>query len=142
LATALTPPRPASGGRLAVAVLVLLAAAAGAGVVASDLLLDADRGRGAAGPLLGGRAAAPWGRGRGGDGGERRGRVAHGGGPGGAPLPSAVERLAGLDLHAEEQLGDVEADVGLHLLEEVEALEGVLLQGVALAVAAQADALP
>src|SRR5690606_8001089 len=57
------------------------------------------------------------------------------------PRRAALEALIGLNLYAEDQLGDVEPDVGFHLLEQVETLEGVLLQGVALTVAAQSDAL-
>src|SRR5690554_3718293 len=115
--------------------LVLLAATAGARVVAADLVVRAYRSGGTGAALLaaasrdaGGRRRYPA---------LRRARV----GDRALALRPALEPLVRLHLDAEEQLGHVEADVGVHLLEEVEPLEGVLLQRVALAVTAQADAL-
>src|SRR5690606_25760852 len=130
-----------SGRAAPVAVFVLLAAPAGAGGVAADLLLGPDGGGGTAAALLcGGRPCASRRRGRG-DPYRLVGRVVDGRRAGGPRAAAAVQGLVRLDLDPEEELGDVQADVRLHLLEEVEALEGVLLQRVALAVAAQADAL-
>src|SRR5690606_33692311 len=134
------PPRSRSS-HAAVTVLVLLAAAAGARVVAAHLLLGADGSRGAAGArLAAGRAART--RSRAGRRGAERLRLVGGELHGRLPLVTALQVRIGLDLDAEHVLGHVQADVGLHLLEEVEALEGVLLQRVALPVATQADALP
>src|SRR3954465_3230133 len=108
--------------RRAVALLVLLPRAAGAGVVASHLGLAADRGLRALTLDLG-----------------RRGELD----PGRRPLLAGAlleHLLLGDRLVAEELLDDVVLHPLAHHLEQVEALLLVLLQRIALAVAAQADA--
>src|SRR4051794_15128630 len=108
--------------RRAVALLVLLARAAGAGVVASHFGLAADRGLWALPLDLG-----------------RRGELD----PGRRPLLAGAlleHLLLGDRLVAEELLDDVVLHPLAHHLEQVEALLLVLLERIALAVAAQADA--
>src|SRR5882724_1110710 len=111
--------------RRPVALLVLLAGAAGAGVIAPHLVLG-DRLRRLAGALrLGGGA------------GELDLRRRH-------PFPAAAllgHLLLGHRLVAEEALDDVVLHPLAHRLEELIALLLVLLERIALAVAAQADAL-